>query len=161
VVQDQIDYTFAPTPFGEVLVAATGRGICALFFAESREKALVELGELSPGAKFTCRMTPMLEKALTVFEKDTVDVHLDLWGTPFQKAVWQALTEIPRGKTVTYSEIAVRVGRPRACRAVGSAVGANPVSVIVPCHRVLPRAGGMGGYRWGADIKAALLKNET
>jgi len=85
---------------------------------------------------------------------------LDLRGTPFQRAVWQALRAIPPGRTATYAEVAARIGRPGAARAVARACAANPVAIAVPCHRVVPAAGGTGGWRWGAARKRALLAQE-
>lgn len=159
--REQIDRTFAPTRWGEVLVAATRQGVCALFFADDRVAVTARLEKMFPGAIFTERTTPVLRKALRVFDgEDVAGVPLDLRGTDFQREVWDVLLQIPRGGTMTYSEIAAKVGREKACRAVGSAVGANPVSVIVPCHRVLPRSGGVGQYAWGSDRKAALLDFE-
>ncbi len=159
----EIDYAFADSPFGEVLVAATTEGLCALFFADDRAATLAELRARFPDAAFTERMTPALSDALSVFEKDgakSANIKLHLKGTPFQMEVWRALMEIPRGRLATYSDIAQRVARPRACRAVGSAVGANPVSVIVPCHRVVRSDGTPGNYHWGINRKKALIESE-
>ena len=86
---------------------------------------------------------------------------LDLRGTPFQRAVWAALRDIPPGRTETYSQVAARIGRPGAARAVARACAANPVALLVPCHRVVPSAGGTGGWRWGAARKRALLAREA
>lgn len=88
------------------------------------------------------------------------NLPLDLRGTPFQRAVWAALQRIPPGRTETYAEVAARIGRPRAARAVARACAANPVALLIPCHRVVPVAGGSGGWRWGAARKRALLKRE-
>lgn len=88
------------------------------------------------------------------------DLPLDLRGTPFQRAVWAALREIPPGRTATYAEVAARIGRPGAARAVARACAANPAALAVPCHRVVPAAGGTGGWRWGAARKRALLVRE-
>ena len=159
----EIDYAFAGSPFGEVLVAATAEGICALFFSDNRAETLAELRMRFPDGVFTERMIPALSNALSVFEDGgakTANVKLHLNGTPFQMEVWRALMEIPRGRLVTYSDIAKRVGRPRACRAVGSAIGANPVSVIVPCHRVVRSDGTLGNYHWGINRKKSLIESE-
>ena len=97
------------------------------------------------------------------FQSLTID---DRWaalspkGTDFQKTVWRALLDVPSGKTVSYGTIAKRIGRPKAFRAVGSAVGANPISLLIPCHRVVPATGGTGNYRWGSDRKQAILETE-
>ncbi|MBW6399677.1 methylated-DNA--[protein]-cysteine S-methyltransferase [Roseomonas sp. HJA6] len=88
------------------------------------------------------------------------DLPLALRGTPFQKAVWAALRQIPPGRTATYAEVAARIGRPGAARAVARACAANPVALVIPCHRVVPAAGGVGGWRWGATRKHALLMRE-
>lgn len=88
-------------------------------------------------------------------------LSLDLRGTPFQRAVWAALREIPPGHTETYSQLAARIGRPGAARAVARACAANPVAILVPCHRVVPAAGGSGGWRWGAARKRTLLAREA
>ncbi len=88
-------------------------------------------------------------------------VKLDLKGTPFQQKVWEALQEIPYGQTATYKDIAVKIGRPKAVRAVSNAVGANPIAIIIPCHRVICSNGSLGGYRWGARNKLKLLKLEA
>ena len=159
----EIDYTFAGSPFGEVLAAATAKGICALFFVDDRAETLAELRERFPDALFTERMTRTLHDALSIFEEGgtkTSDVELHLTGTSFQMEVWHTLMDIPRGRLATYSDIAHRVGRPRACRAVGSAIGANPVSVIVPCHRVVRSDGKFGNYHWGINRKKALIESE-
>jgi AraC family transcriptional regulator of adaptative response/methylated-DNA-[protein]-cysteine methyltransferase len=157
-----VSYIFAPTPFGEVMVAATEKGVCALFFADERADTLAELGRLLSGARFTENETPLIRRALEILATggDERSLPLDLRGTPFQMEVWSALADIPRGETTTYGAVAARLGRPGACRAVGSAVGANPVSVIVPCHRVVRRGGALGGYRWGVERKKALLDYE-
>jgi O-6-methylguanine DNA methyltransferase len=89
------------------------------------------------------------------------DLPLDLRGTPFQRAVWAALRRIPPGRTATYGEVAARIGRPGAARAVARACAANPVALLVPCHRVVPASGGTGGWRWGAARKRALLAREA
>ncbi len=106
MTREQIDYTFAPTPFGEVLVAATPRGVCALLLADSHGETVTRLGGMFPQADLNERRTPLLDEALRVFDKKDVRVPLDLRGTPFQLAVWNALMKIPRKKTVTYGEIA-------------------------------------------------------
>lgn len=110
-----------------------------------------------------CRFRDIFLKWLPVFEASDAETqygYLDLSGTAFQKSVWRELLNIRFGDRIRYGEVAGRLGHPRACRAVGSAVGANPVSVLVPCHRVLPGTGQSGHYRWGADRKVKLLDAE-
>ena len=141
-------------------MAATAEGVCALSFGERGAESLPETGA-APAAHPT-----MLDAWI-----DAVHAHIDdgtalpslplhLQGTAFQQTVWQALRDIPAGQTRSYSAIAAAVGAPRAMRAVGSACAANRVAVLVPCHRVLRGDGGLGGFRWGAAIKQALLAAE-
>jgi AraC family transcriptional regulator of adaptative response/methylated-DNA-[protein]-cysteine methyltransferase len=161
-------FVIRPCSLGQALVAATERGICALFFADRPGRLEPELRGRFPRAT----VQPAgagdqdLERlsAAVVALVDTAgvapDVPLDLVGTAFQQRVWRALRDIPRGTTTTYAELARRIGAPRAVRAVGTACGANPVAVAVPCHRVVRGDGGLGGYRWGLGRKRALLARE-
>lgn len=159
----QIVYGFHPSPFGECLIARTERGICSLSFVENgeREQALVALqqrwkqAELSedPAATF-----PLVRQIFSQRqEAGSAPLHLYLQGTNFQIKVWEALLRIPAGSVVTYQDIAVRIGMPKASRAVGHAVGQNPIPVIIPCHRVIRKGGEFGDYHWGSARKKALL----
>lgn len=139
-----IVFDFANTPFGRVIVAATNQGVCYMGFEttpceiERRFKgAKIERGEVNPNFEL-----------------------LHLMGSDFQMAVWQELLKIPYGVKVTYAQVAQTIGRPRSARAVGQAVGRNPVSLIVPCHRVVASNGGYGGYHWGLERKQQILKYE-
>ena len=132
----KIDYGFYSTPVGEILVASTSRGICCIELADNRDEAL----------QLLC--------------KSSEETVLHLYGTDFQIDVWGALLDIPFGKTSTYSEIAMAINNPRALRAVGTAIGRNPVAILVPCHRVLRTDGGIGGYYWGIEKKKKLLEWE-
>jgi AraC family transcriptional regulator of adaptative response/methylated-DNA-[protein]-cysteine methyltransferase len=144
-----------------MLVAATDRGVCCLAFGEGEadlrarfpEADLVEAGE-DFRALFD-RVTQAVEQPGT-----GADIPIDVMGTAFQQRVWQALRDIPPGETRSYGELAAALGNPNASRAVGGANGANHVAVLIPCHRVIAADGGLGGYAYGTEIKAELLKRE-
>lgn len=146
------------TPFGEALALGTEAGLCGLgFTAETgRDAAFADLVGRFPAAVLTER-----PEALADWVADPEGAPLHLIGAPFQRAVWQALTRIPSGAVATYSDLATAVGHPTAHRAVATAVGRNPVSWHVPCHRVLRRDGALGGYHWGLSVKRAMLARET
>jgi AraC family transcriptional regulator of adaptative response/methylated-DNA-[protein]-cysteine methyltransferase len=146
------------TPFGAALALGTEAGLCGLGFAAEtgREAAFADLAGRFPAADLGER-----PEALGAWVADPEGAPLHLIGAPFQRAVWQALTRIPGGKVATYSDLAVAVGHPTAHRAVATAVGRNPVSWHVPCHRVLRRDGALGGYHWGLSVKRAMLAFET
>jgi AraC family transcriptional regulator of adaptative response/methylated-DNA-[protein]-cysteine methyltransferase len=158
----EIDYGFARTRLGEMLVASTDKGICRMVFADDRAASLAELGRLFPRAALRERSRPSHARALAFFdpleESGVVDLHIG--GTPFQMEVWKALLGISRGELSTYGKIAAKLGLPRASRAVGAAVGRNPVAGIIPCHRVVRADGALGGYMWGPERKAAILQWE-
>jgi AraC family transcriptional regulator of adaptative response/methylated-DNA-[protein]-cysteine methyltransferase len=150
------------TPFGPALAMGTGRGLCGLAFAAEvgREAAAADLRGRWPRARFVeapDRLAPWVSAAFG----GGGEARLALIGAPFQIKVWEALLAIPTGHVTTYSEIAKRVGAPRAVRAVGTAVGRNPVSWLIPCHRALRRDGALGGYHWGLDVKRAMLAFEA
>lgn len=156
-----IRWAFQPTPFGEALVMATDRGICGIGFTAEcgRDHAMADLTGRWPKARFTespGEIAPLAEAAFTGGE-----ARLHLIGAPFQIKVWEALLNVPSGHVTTYSEIAGAVGHPRAVRAVGTAVGRNPVSWLIPCHRALRKSGALGGYHWGLPVKRALLAWEA
>ncbi|WP_417243546.1 methylated-DNA--[protein]-cysteine S-methyltransferase [Celeribacter sp.] len=156
-----ISYGWFDTPFGEALAMATPRGMCGLAFSSetSREAAMTDLTARWPAATFheaPDHVAPHVRAAL-----GGGAAHLHLIGAPFQIKVWEALLSIPSGKVTTYSDIAQAVGNPKAVRAVGTAVGRNPVSWLIPCHRVLRKSGDLGGYHWGLPVKRALLAYEA
>jgi O-6-methylguanine DNA methyltransferase len=164
-----VRYATAETPFGVAFVAATDRGVCALYFLPDDDPApgLERLRKDIKGATITFEFDPSvafaIDRAVGHIDRGEPcdDVALDLRGTPFQRAVWDALRAIPRGETTTYGALAVKLGLPPgAARAVGTACGSNRVSLIVPCHRVLAAGGGLGGYYWGLDLKRELLERE-
>lgn len=154
-----IDFTEHPSPLGTLVVAASPRGICGLYFEE--HKYFTGTGGWRSGAS-----NPHLHDARRQLDdyfagtRDRFDLALDLKGTPFQCAVWEALMRLPFGSTTSYREIAAQAGNPNAVRAAGTAIGRNPVSVIVPCHRVLGATGGLCGYAGGLERKRFLLAHE-
>ncbi|MEO0356950.1 MAG: bifunctional helix-turn-helix domain-containing protein/methylated-DNA--[protein]-cysteine S-methyltransferase [Pseudomonadota bacterium] len=150
------------SPFGEALAVATERGICGLgFVAEmGRDAAMNDMTARWPAAKFV-KDPAALDAWITALFQFKGTATLDLIGTPLQLKVWQALMNIPSGQVTTYSEIAQRIGQPKAVRAIGTAVGRTPISWCIPCHRALRNSGGGGGYHWGLPIKRALLAYET
>lgn len=163
----EIAWDWIATPFGEALLMATPRGICGLAFAEEmgRHAAMADMRARWPEAQFRqdpAAIAPHAEAIAAQLAGRTGEpVRLGLHGTPFQIKVWEALLAIPSGQVTTYSEIARAIGSPRAVRAVGSAVGRNPVSWLIPCHRALRRDGALGGYHWGLPVKRALLAWES
>ena len=150
------------SPFDLALVMATDRGICGLAFAAETgaEAAIADM--LSRWPKATFVEDPMaIRPDVTAAFDQTGEARLHMIGAPLQIKVWEALIAIPSGHVTTYSEIAGAVGNPKAVRAVGTAVGRNPVSWIIPCHRALRKSGGLGGYHWGLPVKRALLAWES
>ncbi|MGZ9812278.1 methylated-DNA--[protein]-cysteine S-methyltransferase [Pseudoroseicyclus sp. H15] len=158
-----IHWGWFDSPFGPALVMGTERGLCGIAFsAESGEAAaMADLTARWPAATFIEapeRLAPWAEAA---FGRAEGEVPLFLIGAPFQIKVWEALMRVPSGHVTTYSEIASSIGSPRAVRAVGNAVGRNPISFLIPCHRALRKSGGLGGYHWGLPVKRALLAWEA
>ena len=152
------------SPFGEVLLMATNRGLCGLAFCHDtgRAAAYADLAARWPAAHYVEAAAELAPMAHAAFEQpQTTGARLHLIGAPFQIKVWEALLQIPSGQVTTYSEIAGAVGNPRAVRAVGTAVGRNPISWLIPCHRALRKSGGLGGYHWGLPVKRAMLAFEA
>ena len=162
---ESIRYGFAQSPLGLLLVAATPLGICRIAFGEDEAALAAELEERFPRARLEraeAALEAELRAAVALVEEPASarDLPLDLRGTAFQHRVWQALRQIPPGRTTSYSALAAAIGAPAAVRAVASACGANPVAMAVPCHRVLGKDGALTGYRWGLTRKRALLQRE-
>ena len=157
-----IRYGWFDSPFGEVLAMATEKGICGLAFAEEtgRDAAFLDMIARWPEATFAEDAAPLAAMVEASFALEG-QARLHLIGAPFQIKVWEALLSIPSGHVTTYSEIAQSIGNPRAVRAVGTAVGRNPISFLIPCHRALRKSGGLGGYHWGLPVKRAMLAWET
>jgi AraC family transcriptional regulator of adaptative response/methylated-DNA-[protein]-cysteine methyltransferase len=158
-----ISYGFHPSPFGDCLLAVTERGLCGMAFSEEddRQKVLSDLRARWRKAVLEENQGQTAEILEQVFplEKGSArsDLHLLLNGTNFQIKVWEALLRVPPGKVVSYEEIAVFIGMPKAARAVSRAVAVNPIALIIPCHRVIRKMGAFGGYRWGTARKKAIL----
>jgi AraC family transcriptional regulator of adaptative response/methylated-DNA-[protein]-cysteine methyltransferase len=154
-----VDYITHSTAFGDVVVAATAKGICALQFIESSTDALTTLQAQFPAATYRQQPHPHHQALMAFFEhaSPTTPIHLHLKGTPFQLKVWEALLRIPEGQRQSYQQLANRIEQPRAVRAVGTAIGQNPIAWLIPCHRVIQSRGLLGGYRWGLTRKACLL----
>lgn len=161
----RIGYAIVPTSLGLLLVAGTGRGVCLVWLGDDAGSLVTTLRDRFPAADveeggpdvedWAARIAANIESPA-----QRCDVPLDIAGTAFQQDVWNALRDIPPGTTVSYAEVARRVGRPKAVRAVGAACGANPVMPLVPCHRVLRSDGSLGGYGLGLDRKRTLLARE-
>ncbi|WCT78770.1 bifunctional DNA-binding transcriptional regulator/O6-methylguanine-DNA methyltransferase Ada [Novosphingobium humi] len=156
-----IHWAVMPTTLGAMLVAATDRGICRLAFGVGVEdlRALFPKAELIEGGE---AFRSLFARVLSAVETpgQASDIPLDVRGTAFQEAVWAALRQIPAGETRSYAQLAAAIGRPAACRAAGSANGANRVAVLIPCHRVIRGDGALGGYAWGEGVKRELLARE-
>jgi AraC family transcriptional regulator of adaptative response/methylated-DNA-[protein]-cysteine methyltransferase len=158
--QLQINYSFAETPFGNIIVASTTKGICHLAFADDEKDALQQLQSQFPNARFKQVVDTIQQNALFIFIQDWKDlskIKLHLKGTPFQIKVWEALLKIPMGDVSTYSGIANTINNPNASRAVGTAIGDNPVAFLIPCHRVIRSTGDFGQYHWGSIRKTAMI----
>jgi len=162
---ESIRIAFADCPFGRLLVAATDAGVCFIGFAEPDEALLTDLRRRFPRAAITpggVEMTTLVQAVVRFIEQPRggIDLPLDLRGTLFQTRVWEALRRIPAGETRSYAELAQIIGNPRAVRAVARSCATNPVSLAVPCHRVIGSDGLLTGYRWGVPCKRELLKRE-
>jgi AraC family transcriptional regulator of adaptative response/methylated-DNA-[protein]-cysteine methyltransferase len=161
----EINYSIAESPFGALLVASTAKGICYMAFvdeaaASGEPAAFADLRSRFPNARLR-QMTDLIQQnALYIFTQDwsrLQEIKLHLKGTDFQLKVWESLLKIPMGGLSTYKDIAGRLGNPKASRAVGSAVGDNPVAFLIPCHRVIQSTGIIGQYHWGATRKTAMI----
>ncbi len=155
-----INYSFAESPFGNILVASTPKGICHMSFADDEQQALRELKSAFPNASYKQVVDMLQQNALHIFQHDwnqPEKIKLHLKGTPFQLKVWETLLKIPVGGLSTYKTIAEGMDHPKAMRAVGTAIGQNPVAFIIPCHRVILSAGLVGNYHWGSRRKSAMI----
>ncbi len=155
-----INYSYAESPFGSILVASTFKGVCYMAFVDDETSAFKNLHSQFPNADFREAKDLHQELALQIFRQDGNNqgqVKLHLKGTPFQLKVWEALLKIPMGQLSTYGRIAETIQNPNASRAVGTAIGSNPVSFLIPCHRVIQSSGVFGGYMWGPTRKTAII----
>jgi AraC family transcriptional regulator, regulatory protein of adaptative response / methylated-DNA-[protein]-cysteine methyltransferase len=162
-----IRFAVVPCFLGLVLVAATEQGLCAIDFGDAAESLKENLRRRFPKAVFQDpdpQFAAMIGEVLAFLEdphRDRLGLPLDVQGTAFQRRVWLALQQIPAGDTVSYADVASRVGKPKAARAIARACAANPVAVAIPCHRVVRGNGQLGGYRWGLERKRVLLERES
>ncbi len=161
-----IRFAIGECSLGSILVAASERGVCAILIGDDPDELARDLQDRFPRAHLIggdAEFEQLVAKVVGFVEAPALglDLPLDVRGTAFQQRVWQALREIPAGKTVSYLQVAHRIGAPKAVRAVGAAVGANPLAVAVPCHRVIRNDGSLCGYRWGVERKRALIEREA
>jgi AraC family transcriptional regulator of adaptative response/methylated-DNA-[protein]-cysteine methyltransferase len=156
-----INYSFAQTPFGKLLVASTNKGVCYMAFAdESEDTAFDKLQSRFPNATYHHLLDQIQQNALFIFTQDWSklnEIKLHLKGTAFQLKVWETLLKVPMGGLTTYARLASNLNNPNACRAVGTAVGDNPVAFLIPCHRVIRSTGEIGQYHWGSLRKNAMI----
>ena len=155
-----INYSFAETPFGNILVASTAKGICHMAFADDEKQALQSLQEMFPNAVYHQMVDLAQQNVLYIFTHDWSklnQIKLHLKGTEFQLKVWETLLKIPMGQLSTYGNIARQIQQPNASRAVGTAIGDNPVAFLIPCHRVIQSTGVFGQYHWGSIRKTAMI----
>jgi AraC family transcriptional regulator of adaptative response/methylated-DNA-[protein]-cysteine methyltransferase len=155
-----INYSFAESPFGNIIVASTHKGICYMAFSEDDGLAFDDLRRLFPNAAYRQVVDLLQQSALHIFTHNWSagnEIKLHLKGTSFQLKVWESLLRIPMGQLSTYGDIAAQLQNPKASRAVGSAVGDNPVAFLIPCHRVIQSTGSFGQYHWGAIRKTAII----
>jgi AraC family transcriptional regulator, regulatory protein of adaptative response / methylated-DNA-[protein]-cysteine methyltransferase len=155
-----INYSFAESPFGDLIVASTQKGICYMAFADEEENAFSLLQSHFPNAGFKQVVDLIQQNALFIFTHDWQklnQIKLHLKGTDFQLKVWETLLKIPMGRLSTYGTIAQQIEKPNASRAVGTAIASNPVAFLIPCHRVIQSTGTFGGYMWGTTRKTAII----
>jgi AraC family transcriptional regulator, regulatory protein of adaptative response / methylated-DNA-[protein]-cysteine methyltransferase len=161
-----IRFAVGACSLGAILVAATGKGICAILLGDDPDGLARDLQDRFPNAELhgaEADFEQVVARVVAMVEAPAIglDLPLDVRGTVFQQRVWQALREIPSGSTVSYAELAARIGLPQGARAIAGACAANPVAVAIPCHRVVRHDGSISGYRWGVERKHALLKRES
>lgn len=160
----EINYAFYESPFGKLILASTKKGICCMEFCSSKEIAKQNLLKKFPNANFMEKQVEMQKKALAIFKGDWTnpqEIKLHLNGTEFQLKVWETLLKIPKGGLTTYGTIAKKIEKPNASRAVGTAIGKNPIAFLIPCHRVIQSSGKLGGYMWGEVRKTAIIGWES
>lgn len=158
-------YAVGTSQLSQVLVAVSEHGVCALLLGDQADALRAELAEAFPGVVLVrddVALAPQLAQAIALADAPSghFDGALDIGGTAFQRQVWRALRDVPAGSTITYTELATRIGQPDAVRAVATACAANVLAIAIPCHRVVRADGGLAGYRWGIARKRALLVME-
>jgi AraC family transcriptional regulator, regulatory protein of adaptative response / methylated-DNA-[protein]-cysteine methyltransferase len=155
-----IGFHFLQTPFGEAIVGSTEKGICHIAFCDNKQNALQELKAQFPHANYQNEPDSNQKNRFDFFgDFNTTpnNINLHVKGTQFQLKVWEALLKIPTGQLTTYGDISQHIGKPKAARAVGTAIGSNPIAFLIPCHRVIQSTGTLGGYRWNPTRKAAMI----
>ena len=165
-MQERVDFAMGRCSLGQILIAASEKGILAVLIGDAPEELQAELQTRFPGtmlARGSARAESQLASVIGFIDRgeSASQLSLDVRGSPFQQRVWQALQEIPSGTVLTYTDLARRVGMPGATRAVASACAANPLAVVIPCHRVVGKNGRLAGYRWGLERKRTLLAREA
>jgi AraC family transcriptional regulator of adaptative response/methylated-DNA-[protein]-cysteine methyltransferase len=161
--QEEIRFTYRPSSLGLILIAVSHLGVRAVMLGDDHETLRQDLAARYPEAKLVngdARLATRVVEAVEHPERPS-DVPIDMDGTAFQKQVWLALRQVPAGQTVSYGELARRIGHPAAVRAVAHACATNPLAVLVPCHRAVRSNGTLAGYRWGLGRKRALLERES
>lgn len=153
----RISYDMYKCVFGDIFIASTQKGICHVAFTSIMDEGLEYLQHRFPRATFTQGSLPIHTQVLASFVQNNQKIPLHITGTAFQLKVWEALLKIPTGKLTTYGHIAKAIEHPKAYRAVGSAVGDNPVAYLIPCHRVIQSSGALGNYHWGSEKKSAMI----
>lgn len=160
----QICYNFTESLFGTVMVATTEQGLCSFAFEDNEQQGLKKLQAKFPNATIRKDKNAFKNLIARIFQKDKPDsrtIKLHLSASLFQIKVWNALLKIPHGKLSTYGQIAETIGQPKTSRAVGTAIGRNPIAFIIPCHRVIRKTGEIGGYMWGGERKQSIVSWET
>ncbi|NQZ13671.1 MAG: methylated-DNA--[protein]-cysteine S-methyltransferase [Alphaproteobacteria bacterium] len=155
-----INYSFAMTPFGQLIIGSTPKGVCYMAFEQNKQRALTTMQQRFPHATYEENHDAYQQQALSIFDKDWSQldrIKLHLSGTPFQLKVWESLLKIPFAQLSTYGDIAQSIGKPKSARAVGTAIGKNPIAFLIPCHRVIQNTGHIGGYMWGTTKKSAII----
>ncbi|MEY5049256.1 MAG: hypothetical protein RLZZ175_2615 [Bacteroidota bacterium] len=154
-----INYQFYDSKFGEIIIASTSKGICYLMYIENENTAFDSLKNKFPNANFQNQTDNFHKIALEYLcnPKTELELNLHIKGSDFQINIWNILLDIPFGKTTTYGNIAQKINQPKASRAVGTAIGKNPIAYIIPCHRVIQNSGSLGGYMWGIARKSKIL----
>ena len=157
-----VHYGFKHSPFGKALVMGTKQGICGIAFADQLgdEETLRDMMQRWPRTTFTHNEEFILKLSSPIFDFSG-KTQLQVIGSPFQIKVWEALLQIQAGQVVTYSEVATAINKPSSVRAVATAIGRNPISFLIPCHRVIQKSGSLGGYHWGLPIKKRILNFEN
>ncbi|TYA66009.1 bifunctional helix-turn-helix domain-containing protein/methylated-DNA--[protein]-cysteine S-methyltransferase [Seonamhaeicola marinus] len=155
-----INYSYFDTIFGKIMIASTQKGICYMGFSDATNDALSELKSIFPKAILVHQTDELQQNAMIIYSQDWTNmkaIKFHLKGSPFQLKIWETLLRIPLGTVASYGDIAKEIGNPKASRAVGSAIGKNPVACLIPCHRIIQSSGALGNYRWGSSKKMALI----